>query len=208
MPPFQAIFFDFDGVLADTEPLHCACWAEVLATRDIALEWEFFRQHCVGVDDRDVLKMVAERVSPPQSWEDLWTLYPAKKELFRHRTLADPPFDAHLGPFLESLHRDYKLAVVSTSSCAEIEPVLAAGGLRPHFDTVVGGESTPRERHKPAPDPYLLAAERLGVSSALVVEDSEVGMASGRAAGFEVVQIPRAADMPELVLQRLAESRP
>ena len=208
MPPFQAIFFDFDGVLADTEPLHCACWAEVLAPRGIVLEWDFFREHCIGIDDRDVLQMVSERAFPPQSWEDLWTLHPAKKELFRRRTLADPPFDARLGPFLERLHREYKLAVVSTSSCSEIEPVLAAGGLRPHFDTVVGGESTPRDRHKPAPDPYLLAAERLGVHSALVVEDSEVGMASGRTAGFEVLEIQRAADMPERVLRRLVASRP
>ena len=55
-----------------------------------------------------------------------------------------------------------------------------------------------------APGAYLLAAERLGVSHALVVEDSEAGVASGRAAGFDVIFVPEYAAMPALVRERLA----
>jgi HAD superfamily hydrolase (TIGR01509 family) len=80
--------------------------------------------------------------------------------------------------------------------------LLAAGGIRRHFDTLVCGEDV--QHHKPAPDPYLLAARRLGVRSALVVEDSEPGMASGRAAGFEVVAVKGPADLQEQVLGRLS----
>jgi HAD superfamily hydrolase (TIGR01509 family) len=59
------------------------------------------------------------------------------------------------------------------------------------------------KRHKPAPDPYLLAAERLGVTSALVLEDSGAGIASGRAAGFEVLAVAQPSEMPDLLRRRL-----
>lgn len=202
MPEFEAILLDFDGVLADTEPLHWACWSEVLAPLGIVLSWEFYQDHCIGIDDRDMLRVLASQASPPRPWDDLWALYPAKKKLFRERTLAAPPFDPELDAFLGRLHREYKLAVVTSSSCAEIEPLLEAGGLRRHFDALVGGESV--AHHKPAPDPYLLGAARLGVRKALVVEDSAAGIASGRAAGFEVLVVEHPADVPGLVLRRLA----
>ena len=80
--------------------------------------------------------------------------------------------------------------------------MLEAGGLRQYFQTVVGGENV--KHHKPAPDPYLLAAERLKLRAPLVVEDSVVGQASGRAAGFEVLAVKHPADVPHLVAQRLA----
>ena len=202
MPSFDSILFDFDGVLADTEPVHCACWAEVLATVGIPLTWEFYRRQCVGIDDRDMLRMLAAQSGPPRNWDDLWKLYPAKKQLFMARMTTNPPFDPSLAGFLRSLNGGYKMAVVSSSSSTEIEPILAAGGLRPCFATIVGAESV--KRYKPAPDPYLLAAERLGSRAPLVVEDSEAGIASGRAAGFEVLQIHHPAELPEMVARRLS----
>jgi len=202
MSAFDSILFDFDGVLADTEPVHCACWAEVLAPEGIALEWEIYRQRYVGIDDREMLRLLIAEQRPQLPWEELWKLYPAKKDLFRARVVAAPPFDPALGEFLGTLAGRYALAVVSSSSCREIEPMLEAGGLRRWFQTVVGGEDV--KRHKPAPDPYLLAAERLGVRTPLVVEDSEPGIASGRAAGFAVLAVAKAADTPDLVRRRLA----
>jgi len=201
MTGLDAILFDFDGVLADTEPVHCACWAEVLAPEGIALEWEIYRQRYVGIDDREMLRLLIAEQRPQLPWEELWKLYPAKKDLFRARVVAAPPFDPALGEFLGTLAGRYALAVVSSSSCSEIEPILESGGLRHHFQTVVGGESV--KRHKPAPDPYLLAAERLGLHAPLVVEDSEAGLASGRAAGFEVLAVTHPTEVPALVGQRL-----
>jgi HAD superfamily hydrolase (TIGR01509 family) len=197
MPEFEAILFDFDGVLLDTEPVHCACWAEVLAPAGIKLEWEFYRDHCIGIDDREMLRMMA----PAHDWDSLWALYPAKQKLFQAR-MARPPFEPALTELLDRLHGEYKLAVVSSSSTAEVEPMLVAGGLRRYFGALVGGEDV--KRHKPAPEPYLLAAKRLGARTALVIEDSEAGIASGRAAGFEVLAVKHPADAPELVRRRLA----
>jgi len=161
-----------------------------------------YRERFMGIDDREMLRLLAAGVSPRRPWEDLWKLYPAKKDRFRARVLAAPPFDPALREFLRALDGRYALAVVSSSSCSEIEPMLEAGGLRRYFQTVVGGESV--KRHKPAPDPYLLAAERLGSHTPLVVEDSEAGLASGRAAGFEVLAVKHPTEVPALVGRRLA----
>lgn len=202
MPAFDSILFDFDGVLADTEPVHCACWAEVLAPEGIALEWPDYREHFMGIDDREMLRLLIADQNPHLSWDSLWALYPAKKERFRDRVMAAPPFDPVLREFLSDLGGRYSLAVVSSSSCTEIEPMLEAGGLRHFFRTVVGAESV--RRHKPAPDPYLLAAERLGSHAPLVVEDSQAGLAAGRAAGFEVLSVAHPSEMPALVGRLLA----
>jgi HAD superfamily hydrolase (TIGR01509 family) len=201
MCALQAIFFDFDGVLLDTEPVHCACWAEVLAPVGLTLTWEYYRDHCIGIDDRDMLRVMARQADPPRDWDSLWALYPAKKKLFQARMTA-PPFEPTLVGMLPGLHRQFKLAVVSSSSCGEIEPLLVAGGIRQHFDTIVGGGDV--ERHKPAPDPYLLAAARLGVETALVLEDSAAGIASGRAAGFEVLAVRHPAEVAGLLRARLS----
>jgi len=202
MREFEAILFDFDGVICDTEPVHWACWAGVLEPIGVRLDWEYYRDRCIGIDDREMLRVMAETSDPPRNWEDLWALYPAKRDLFRRRVLGDPPFAAGMGGFLEGLRPHYKMAVVTSSGRAEIEPLLEAGGLLQYFDTLVCAAEA--GRLKPAPDPYLLAAQRLQARTALVVEDSDAGIASGRAAGFEVLPIKNPAEMPELVSRRLS----
>jgi len=200
MSPFEAIFFDFDGVLLDTEPVHWASWAEVLAPAGIELTWEYYAQNAIGIDDRDVLRALARNADPPCDFESLWALYPAKKRLFQQR-VANPPFDADLMELLPALERDHKLAVVSSSSASEIEPLLISGGIRRHFATIVGGSDV--TKHKPAPEPYLLAGSRLGVTRALVLEDSAAGIASAQAAGFEVLPVRRPGEVAGLIRTRL-----
>jgi len=204
MPAFDSILFDFDGVLLDSEPVHFACWAEVLAPLGVILTWDYYCERCIGVDDREMLRVMALQADPPRDWQLLWEQYPAKRELFRRRMEKAPPFDRALGPLLADLAGRFGLAVVSSSACGEIEPLLVAGGLRGHFRTVVGGDSV--RRHKPDPEPYLLAADRLRSKRPLVLEDSAAGIASGRAAGFEVLPITHPAEMPELLLNRLNQA--
>ncbi len=201
MGRFDAILFDFDGVLIDSEPAHCACWAEVLAPLGIHLDWDFYSAHCLGIDDRAMLRMMATCAQPPRDWESLWERYPAKKELFRSRMMAAPPFPPEIRALLERLRPGYKMAIVSSSGRSEVEPLLEAGGLRQYFDALVCARDA--QRLKPAPDPYLLAARQLEAHSPLVVEDSEAGIASGRAAGFEVLAVKNPGEVPDLLLQRL-----
>jgi HAD superfamily hydrolase (TIGR01509 family) len=202
MPSFDAILFDFDGVLADTEAVHCACWAEVLKPFGVALEWDYYRAHAVGIDDKDMLRTLAGFSNPPLDWRTLFAEYPRKRDLFRQRVLAHPPFDPALDRFLARLHRVYKLAIVTSSARSEIDPLLTAGGLRHHFDALVGAEDV--TRYKPDPEPYRKAAELLDARAPLVVEDSAAGLASGRAAGFAVLAIAAPAELPALLTRRLA----
>jgi beta-phosphoglucomutase len=149
-----------------------------------------------------MLRMMATQSDPPRDWNELWAQYPSKKELFRDRTLTAPPFDPALDSLLAALQGQYKLAVVTSSARAEIEPLLQAGGLRNYFETMVCDKEA--GAHKPAPEPYLMAANLLRVSNPLVVEDSAAGIASGRAAGFEVLAVQSPAEVPKLVRQRLS----
>lgn len=203
MPVFDSVLFDFDGVLLDTEPVHWACWAEVLAPLGVQLTWEYYSASCIGIDDRDMLRRMATQAVPPRDWEELWARYPAKKELFRGRMAARPPFDPALPDALAALLPGHKLAVVSSSSAAEIEPLLVRGGIREYFGTLVTGDIV--RRQKPDPEPYLLAAERLGVHAPLVLEDSEAGLAAGRSAGFQTMAIKHPREVPG-ILRKLLDS--
>ncbi len=197
----DAILFDFDGVLLDSEPLHFACWAEVLEPLGVQLDWDFYSRHCIGIDDREMLRMMATQSDPPRSWDELWAQYPAKRDLFRERTLKAPPFDLALGDLLAELRPSYKMAVVSSSGRAEIEPLLEASSLRRYFDALVCGREA--GGLKPLPDPYLKAARDIGAKRPLVLEDSDAGIAAARAAGFEVIRVESPSQVPALLRLRL-----
>lgn len=197
---YQAILFDFDGVLADSEPVHFECWQEILQTYGLDLDWNTYREHGIGVSDRKLLALLCERAERPKDLEHLIAEFPRKKELFRIRMQERQPFSAEIFELLPEL-RDYQLAVVTSSGQTEVEPVLEKAGLRSFFHAAVYGGDV--KQHKPAPDPYLLALERLGVRNALAVEDSNAGEISARAAGLDVLRVPTPAEMPGLLRQRL-----
>jgi HAD superfamily hydrolase (TIGR01509 family) len=139
----------------------------------------------------------------PVEVDSLRPHYSRKKALFRTRILEASPCAAETVELIQSLD-GYGLAVVTSSGRLEVEPTLERAGIRTHLGAVVFGEDV--ERHKPAPDPYLLAAARLGASRPLVVEDSSAGVASARAAGFDVVQVSSPSEVAGLVRSRLSRS--
>lgn len=197
----QALLFDFDGVLADTEPLHWRCWRDVLAPEGIDLDWEYYQRECIGLSEREFLLALGRRVEPARSLDQLWPLYPLKKKQF-----ADGAASGRVvsGETLECLKSIVKLplAVVTSSVRQEIEPILLKDQVHDLMRACVYGDEVPRL--KPAPDPYRIAMERLGVTEAVVFEDSEAGMTSARAAGCRVVQVGHPSELPELVRGVLA----
>lgn len=184
---FDALLFDFDGVLADTEPVHFVCWREVLASFGIDLAWPYYARECIGVSDWEMLERLGAARHPPVSVEEIWPSYGRKRELFRARIAADPPFATETIELLQNLYSNYKLAVVSSSHRSEVEPPLQRAGVLPYFGALVCGKEV--QNLKPAPDPYLRAAELVGARQPLVIEDSDAGVASGLAAGFEVLRL-------------------
>jgi beta-phosphoglucomutase len=200
MPAYDAILFDFDGVLADTEPLHFRCWREILNPYGIHLDWNTYAQTCIGITDRLMLAQFCGRATPPVELQTLVDQYPRKREMFRELISRELPFFAGCGEFLDSLN-GYPLAVVTSSGRLEIEPALERAGLLNRFDTLVCGGDV--RNHKPAPDPYLLAASRLNAQHPLVIEDSAAGVESARAAGFDVLRVNSPSEVPEAVRSHL-----
>ena len=198
---YDAVLFDFDGVLADSEPVHFGCWTEILAGFGIALDWETYARECIGVADREMLERLRRRANPPLDLEALLAEYPRKKGMFRDRMVVSPPFHAATLEMVRDVSRLLPLAVVSSSGREEVEPSLAAAGIHGCFQALVFGLEA--GKLKPAPDPYLRAAELLGVKRPLVVEDSDAGETSGRAAGFEVLRVRSAAEVATRVREAL-----
>jgi beta-phosphoglucomutase len=201
---YQAILFDFDGVLVDSEPVHYECWCEVLKPYGFDLDWDTYARNCIGVSDRKMLEQFAADVGPPLEFEKLLAEYPRKKEMYRRKVETVDVFQPSTLRLIESLG-DYRLAVVSSSARVEVEPLLVRFGIRDRFDALVCGWEA--GLLKPAPEPYLKAAELLGVTRALVVEDSAAGEASGRAAGFDVLRVTHPNEVAERVSAVLAGDR-
>ncbi len=148
-----------------------------------------------------MLQFLGGRAEPPVPVERLWAEYGRKQALFLEQMTDAPPVPAATRQLLDELG-GYRMAVVSSSGSAEVRAILQAAGIAAHFPVVICGEDV--SRHKPDPEPYRIAAERLGVTRPLVVEDSAAGAQSGRAAGFDVVVVGAAGETAALVRERLA----
>jgi beta-phosphoglucomutase len=201
MSRYEAVLFDFDGVLVDSEPVHYECWLDILKPFGIPLDWKSYSEHCIGITDRAMLAFLCSRTDPPFDIEVLAAQYPRKKEMFRDR-MGGIGVPVEIRDLIQELRPNDKLAVVTSSNIREVGSILEEAGIMPLLDTLVhGGEVA---HHKPAPDPYLLALERLGVRSAIAVEDSAAGVASARAAGLDVIVIPAAGEVCSLVRASLS----
>jgi len=205
VPTYDAILFDFDGVLADTEPLHWECWASVLKPLGIHLDWKTYEPNCVGIADRELLEFFASLAPARPSSEAMAQAYDQKTAEYRRISGQRRILLPEICDFINSL-TDYKLALVTSSKLADIGPILERAGIAPRFGAVVGADQV--LRRKPAPDPYLLAASILQAQSPLVVEDSDAGVASARAAGFDVLRIPHPSMLVETVGTYLKNHRP
>lgn len=191
---YDALLFDFDGVLADTEREHHRAWNSVLEPLEIQFTWEEYLKQCVGVADA----IVAERLRLPEPA----AMVERKQQLFREGLECNPPFLPETLHLLRELSSIYRMAVVSSSFRTEIGPPLERAGLVPYFELIISGDDV--EHFKPAPDPYLLAVRRLSVRNPLVIEDSDAGVAAGTAAGLEVLRITSVGGMAGEVRAHLA----
>ncbi len=204
----RAIFFDFDGVLVDSEPLHFECWARVLARHGISLDAEGYTEKFIGVSNRDMIQILCRengRVYGDALF-DAW--YAEKRAIFEARALAAFRIPDDVRRFILESDGRYSLGVVSSSARPEVEPHLVGQGIRHAVTALVCAGDV--ARLKPAPDPYLRALEIVNAAAAgpieaaecLVVEDSGPGEEAGRAAGMPVLRVSG----PSHVWPRLREA--
>ena len=193
----EALIFDFDGVLADTEPLYWKAWTELLVPHGIAFTWEEYCRYGRGVKDEEMLKALPQIVSRPAILPALQQQLPFRKQLVRDWSEQHCPIHASIARLLLSMHR-FRLGLVTSSDRSEVEPLLRSAGIDQCFEAMVFREDVPR--HKPDPAPYFEIRSHLGVGTGVAFEDSEAGIRSATAAGFTAVRVASPAELPSLVL--------
>jgi HAD superfamily hydrolase (TIGR01509 family) len=183
----EAIVFDMDGVLVDSEPLHTRATKLVLA--ECGLDWdERESAEHIGLTDVESFAALARRhrlAGDPTALAARW----AERTIALLQQHARPLRGVPSVP-LALRARGHRLALASSSRPSVIAATLDAIGARPLFEVVVSGAEVPRG--KPSPDVFLEAARRLEVppGRCLVIEDSRHGVTAARAAGMRCVAIP------------------
>jgi HAD superfamily hydrolase (TIGR01509 family) len=195
----EALVFDYDGVLADTEPLHWKSWAALFRPYGVELTWEEYGRIGRGVSDIQMFASLVKN-APRLPLDELMLLNLERRRMVLEWSLAESPIRQETIELLATL-KQYRIGLVTSSDRADVEPVLRASGIYDKFDAIVFGDDV--VVHKPAPDPYLLIAKKLGVSSGTAFEDSYSGMESARAAGFKAVRIEHPKDLAQVVAQTL-----
>lgn len=186
IPPgnFSAYLFDCDGTIADSLPLHHLAWQEALAPhgadfpRDLFLAWS-------GIPVPRTVEMLNEKFGHRMDPEEVAKVREEAYLALMPSVKAVPEVLA----VIQAQHGKIPFAVVSGSPRASVIRTLSFLRLESLFPLIIGGDDSPRG--KPHPDPYLLAAHKLGAApaSCLVFEDAELGVASAKAAGMQWVKI-------------------
>ena len=200
----KAVIFDMDGVLVNTEPLHFRCWKKVFGDEGIDLDYDIYKA-CIGSTMTFLLQLIRDNYG--KTFEDKQVIFDRmaaeKDRLIREEGYPKLP---GLEQVVRRLHEQgYLLAVASSSPMRHIDQALEELGIADCFAVKVSGENVPHP--KPAPDTFLIAAEKLGVSpkNCLVVEDSTNGGRAAAAAGMKCVWFhnPDSGDqmIPQAVLE-------
>jgi HAD superfamily hydrolase (TIGR01509 family) len=191
----RAIVFDFDGVIANSEPLHFRAFRDELAAHDVALSEREYYATYLGFDDAGAFRaiaadrgvewsdgqiaaMVASKSRRMEALErDISVLFPGADDAVRRAAAAVP------------------IAIASGALTAEIRRTLERHQLDDLFAAIVGADQT--QKSKPAPDPYLHALALLSLSlgcpihadECVAIEDSHWGLESARSAGLRTVGV-------------------
>lgn len=191
IPPPDAVLWDLDGTLVDSEPFHRRAILRTFEALGVALDgldessfvgrgerdfWQFAREQFALAEDPDALVKQKDGHYAELVRNELRTMPGAVDCLTRLEARAVP------------------MAVASGSSPRAIAAAITATGLGRYFRALVSSLDPEVPRSKPHPDVFLTAARRLGVEPGrcLVVEDAEWGVRAAKAAGMRVVAIPNA----------------
>ncbi|MDT2736165.1 HAD family phosphatase [Enterococcus pseudoavium] len=181
----EAIIFDMDGVLVDSEYTYFQSKSQILREAGHIVEESYHFQFMGTTSEYMWQQMKQEFALPLTVPEYVAKMTALRQEMIRRDGIKVIP---HVKAFVKRLHgAGLKLAVASSSSLAEIKENLLALGLSDYFSEVVSTEEV--KHSKPAPDVYLAAAERIGVDpkNCLGIEDTKNGTGAVRNAGMVCV---------------------
>lgn len=192
-PAIQAVIFDLDGVLVDSEPLHWRASGRLFAPHTLTMEeYEPF----VGLAIEPYMAWAREHFGLDVSVEELTTRY-SEAVTAEIEAGPIPPLDGARELIAAARAQGLRVGLCSQSIADWVHPSLRAAGLDGSFDAVVTGDDV--ERAKPEPDIYLHATRLLGVApeACVAIEDSPAGVQSAASAGMVVVQSRQASSAAE-----------
>lgn len=188
----QAIVFDFDGVIVDSEPLHYQAFVMVGKSIGFEFSYEEYLATYIGFDDRDAFRVMLEASGEKPTEQRIAELCALKQPAFN--TLVKAGAGTSGGgsiaipgalKLIDECHTlELPKAIASGATREDIETMLELLGKRDRFDVIVTADDV--EFSKPDPTSYALAVEKLGVAPAntLAIEDTAAGLASARSAGL------------------------
>ncbi len=200
----QAVIFDCDGILVDTEPLHYRAFQKVLVPFGLGHDFSHYLKHFVGFDDRDAFIHAFEEAGIELGAATLERLIEAKSAVLRELIEQGvPSFPGVVELVRELMDRGIPMAVASGALRREVEAFMASLGLQKAFRAIVAADDV--KKSKPDPETYLLAIDRLGLArgaqeplNCVAVEDTPAGISSAKSAALLVIAVTNSFSENEL----------
>jgi beta-phosphoglucomutase len=200
----HAIVFDFDGVIANSEPLHLHAFQQTLAEEGIELTAADYYAKYLGFDDVGAFEAVARDRGIAMTDRQVASLVARKGVKLQDMLHAGSVLFPGAKEFIQAAAAVVPIAIASGAQRHEIEEIIGAAGIADLFSAVVGSGDTPES--KPSPQPYRLAFERLRAVTGedlhprrtVAIEDSRWGLDSARGAGLRCVGVTTSYPAREL----------
>jgi beta-phosphoglucomutase len=200
----QAIIFDFDGVIANSEPMHLRAFQQALAEEGIVLTADEYFSRYLGFDDVGMFEALARDRGLPMSDRQVTALVTRKGIELQALMRPEAVLFRGAADFIRAAAAEVPVAIASGALRHEIDEILDAAGLSALFTAIVASGDTPES--KPSPAPYLLAFHRLAAragdgleqSRCVAIEDSRWGLESARGAGLRCVGVTNSYPVHEL----------
>jgi beta-phosphoglucomutase len=200
----EAIIFDFDGVIANSEPLHFKAFHDALAEEDIPLTTEEYYSRYLGYDDTGMIHALLRDRALPMGAGRITSLVALKAAKLQQMLGSGEVLFPGAAEFVRAAFQELPLAIASGAMRHEIREILDGANLLNCFSVIVASGDTPES--KPSPGPYMLAYERLKQVTNLdldrrrvvAIEDSRWGLESARDAGLRCVGVTTSYGADEL----------
>ena len=202
----KAVIFDFDGVIADTEPVHMRAFQLTLGEKGISLTREDYYAKYLAYDDNTLFKTVLEDREHTHDEVLIRDLMDKKSDHYEALIKGNIEILPGALDFIKSLAEKYSLAIGSGALRGEILHILRFAGIDDYFDVIVSAEDV--QKCKPAPDVFIEVLNRLNSkrsgsetifpSECLVVEDSISGVKAAISAGMKCLAVTNSYSAQEL----------